>query len=258
MALLEWKSTKQLNVSQLFLATFLPSAFAFTGFHLVLPKLTQGGIPTLIAWPLIASVMLALFVIFAVLFMKKEAHSLSVSLKERFCIKSVSKKDWFITIGLVFLIIITSGITSKVSIFLLDITGYTVPEYMPFFLNPAINPMTSSMEQLSPGYDISGKLFLIIPMLITILLNVLTEDLYFRAWMQPKMAKYGKFAWIISGSLFAFYHTFQIWLLPTLLVATCSMAYITQRTRSIIPSLTVHLLVNGLLGMAGMAAVIMK
>lgn len=255
---LEWKNTKQLSIIQLLLATFLPSAFAFIGFHFVLPKLSQAGLPNLLAWPLVASTMLALFVIIAIVFMKKEAGTLGIKLKERFCIKIVSKKDWLITIGLVFLIIIVSGITSKISIFFLNITGYTIPEYMPFFLNPAVNPMASSIEQLSPGYDISGKFFLIIPMLITILLNVFTEDLYFRAWMQPKMSKYGKFAWIISGILFAFYHTFQIWLLPTILVASCSMAYITQRTQSILPSLIVHLLVNGLLGILGMTAVIMR
>ncbi|MBN1758119.1 MAG: CPBP family intramembrane metalloprotease, partial [Chitinispirillaceae bacterium] len=64
--------------------------------------------------------------------------------------------------------------------------------------------------------------------------------------------------WVISGILFALYHTFQIWLLPTLIIATCSMAYITQRTKSIIPSLTVHFVVNFLLGGMGVIMVISK
>jgi len=257
MSVFEWNKTKQLNWVQLLLATFLPSVFAFGGFHLVLPKLTESGMPSLLAWPLVASSMLMLFVVLALLMMKKEAGSLRITLKERLSLRSVSRKDWLITIGLVLLIVLTSGVTSKLSVLIMELTGYTVPDYMPFFLNPTINPMTSSMEQLSPGYVITGKLFLIIPMFITIILNVLTEDFYFRAWMQPKMAKYGKYSWLLSGVLFALYHTFQIWLLPTLLIATCSMAYITQRTRSIVPSITVHLLVNGLLGVAGMIAVIL-
>lgn len=253
-----WAKSKQLSPLQILLATFIPSAVAFIGFHTLLPQLVDKGIPVLWAWPLVASTMLLFFVIVALVLLKKESTELAISLKERFCWKGISKKDWGITILMVLLIIVTAGLGNKISALAMQSVGFTVPDYMPFFLNPAVNPMTIDMAVLSPGLKLSGNYLLLLPMMITIILNVLTEDLYFRAWMQPKLAKYGKHAWLLSGLLFALYHTFQIWLFPTILIASCAMAYVTHRSRSVIPALTVHFVINVLVGAGGIIALIRR
>lgn len=212
----------------------------------------------LIAWPVVASVMLLFFVIAAIVLLKKESTEMALSLKERFCWRSISKKDWGITLLMVLLIVLTAGLGNGLIKLVMQSVGFSVPQYMPFFLNPAVNPMTTDMSVLSPGLKLSGNYLMLLPMLITIILNVLTEDLYFRAWMQPKLEKYGKYAWLLSGVLFALYHTFQIWLFPTILIASCTMAYVTQRTKSVIPALTVHFVINVLIGAGGIVALIAR
>jgi membrane protease YdiL (CAAX protease family) len=88
-------------------------------------------------------------------------------------------------------------------------------------------------------------------------LNISAEELYFRAWMLPKLSRFGKASWILNGVLFAGYHTFQIWLFPQLLIASLGMALIVRLTRSIWPAVAGHMVVNFLLGMLGPLALVL-
>jgi membrane protease YdiL (CAAX protease family) len=242
----EWKNTKQLSVVQFLLATFLPSGIAYVGFRVVLPILVKNGTPILVGWPAIASIMLFVFVLLAIFLLRSEAKQLRISLWERMCFKRLSGKEWGIAIGLLVLaFVLAMGVQGIVPAFI-DALGLSVPEYMPFFLNPNINPATADSADLSPGFALQGQYSVLILFALALFLNILTEELYFRAWMLPKLSKYGSWGWVINGVLFAFYHSFQIWLLPLLLVSSLSFAFIFYKTKSIWPILATHLLLNTL------------
>ena len=242
----KWEKSKQLSVIQLLLATFLPSGFAYVGFRVVLPALVKNGTPVLVGWPAVASIMLFVFVLLAFLLMRTEAQQLGLSLGKRMCFKRLSWKEWGIAIGILvvafFLAMGAQGIVPSY----MDALGLSVPEYMPFFLNPRIIPAEANPADLSPGLDLRGKYYLVILMAVTLLLNILAEEFYFRAWMLPKLSRYGSWGWVINGILFAFYHSFQIWLLPLLLISSLSFAFVFHRTRSIWPTFAIHLLLNAL------------
>jgi len=242
----EWGKSKQLSVIQFLLATFLPSGIAYVGFRVVLPRLVKSGTPTLIGWPAIASLMLFVFVLLAIYLLRSEAKQLGISLKERMCFKRLSLKDWGIAIGLlVIAFILAMGVQGVVPAFM-DAVGLSAPDYMPFFLNPKINPAEADPSVLSPGFNLQGKYSVLILFALALFLNILTEELYFRAWMLPKLSKYGSWSWVINGVLFAFYHSFQIWLLPSILVASLSFAFIFYKTKSIWPIFVTHLILNTL------------
>lgn len=250
-----WEKAKQFSIAQILLAIFLPSAFAFVGFRVVLPIIHKNGVPAIIAWPAIASVMLLVFVVFAISFLRAEAKKLNISLKARMCFKSLTKKQWLISIGLLFFGLIVTMILSKASIYLTNLPGFSVPGYFPFILNPTIDPMKIDPALLTPGLVLKGAYWLIPLMVITLFLNILTEELYFRAWLLPKMNNYGKASWIINGTLFAFYHTFQLWLIPQILPISLFMAYVVYKSKSIWPAFTIHIIVN-LLTVMGMLSMI--
>lgn len=242
----EWGKSKQLSVVQFLLATFLPSGFAYIGFRVVLPKLVENGTPVLVGWPVIASIMLLVIVLLAIYLMRSEAQQLGISLWERMCFIRLSWKKWGIAIGLLVLaFVLAMAIQGVVPVFM-DALGLSAPDYMPFFLNPKINPAEADPAILSPGFDLKGKYNIIILMAVTLFLNILSEELYFRAWMLPKLSKYGSWSWVINGILFAFYHSFQIWLLPSILIASLSFAFIFYKTKSIWPIFATHLLLNTL------------
>lgn len=254
----DWQKTRQLSIIQLLLATFIPSGVAYIGFHFVLPTLVNNGLPVMIAWSSIASIMLLGFVVVAIILLQREAKELGISLRERLCWKTLNWKEWGIYIGIMLLAIVASqGVQGLIPTYM-KLVGLSVPKYMPFFLNPTItNPMIADPSVLSPGLPLQGNYGLLPLIGITLLLNILAEEFYFRAWMLPKLSKYGNWGWIMNGVLFAFYHTFQLWLLPVILIASLFFAYVFYRSRSVLPSLTGHLIGNFLLSILGILLLIM-
>ena len=252
----DWKKTTQLSVVQLLLVIFIPSTVAFIGFHVALPAFVANGLPVLIAWPFVASVMLLGLVIVAVLLLRKEAKTLGISLWARMCIKKLSLREWGLYIGITIVGLFASLLAQGLVLPFMNSVHLSIPDYMPFFLNPAINPTTADMSILSPGLPLQGSYGLLPLIGITLLLNILTEELYFRAWMLPKLSRYGAWGWVMNGIFFALYHTFQIWLLPTLLVASLFFAFIFYRSKSIWPSFAAHLIGNFLFSILGILMLI--
>jgi len=62
--------------------------------------------------------------------------------------------------------------------------------------------------------------------------------------MLPKLSRYGAWAWVINGVLFALYHTFQLWMLPVLLVGSMGAAYVCYYSKSIWPAVVAHTVLN--------------
>jgi len=242
----DWADAPQLNALQIFSAFAIPSAIAFTGFRFVLPAVHASGTPSIVGWPVIASIMLLGFTVAPIWLMQREAKQLGISLWERLCLKPLDRKKWiFSIIVLIVGLVIAGGAAAAVPIWM-DLTGLVPPEYFPFFLNPTIDPMATPVSELTPGFDLRGAYWLICLLIVTLFLNILVEELYFRAWLLPKMVSLGAASWIINGVAFAFYHTFQLWLLPQLIPLSLIMAFVVYQTRSIWPAFAIHLIVNSL------------
>lgn len=241
---------------RLLLAFLIPSAVAWAGFRIVLPALVTRGWPVLVAWPAVASLMLLGLVIFAVFRLGREARKLGITLWARMGMKKLALTEWALYIGLTLIGLGCSFAAMKLVLPFMNALGLNVPAYMPFFLNPAIDPAVADMAVISPGLPLAGKYCLLPLIAITLLLNILAEELYFRAWILPRLSRFGAWSWMLNGVLFAFYHTFQIWLLPTLLMASLFFAFIFYKSRSIWPSLSAHLVANFLLSLVGILTLI--
>lgn len=253
-----WEKTKQFSLFQTFIAFVIPGVIAFIGFRMVLPMLVDQGLPAIVAWSVVASVMLGILVTAAMMFHHKEAKKLQVSLSSRMCLKKLSVKQWLVSFGILLLgLLIAGGAVQLVKPFMLA-TGLTIPEYMPFFLNPTINPAEADPSMLSPGFPLQGQFFLIPLLAVTLLLNILAEEFYFRAWILPKLSHYGHLGWILNAVFFALYHAFQFWLFPTILVGSLLWAFVIYHTKSIWPAFAGHLVGNFLFGILGIVLLILQ
>lgn len=254
---LDWHQTRQFSLIQLVMAFAVPSVIAYGGFHWVLPKLVDTGLPPIVAWPLVASALLSLLVLAALVLLRNEATALNVSLLSRMCCKQLSGKQWALyALIMIAALALASGAGQIVSPFMAMLNLH-IPDYMPFFLNPAINPLEATSEQVSPGFPLKGQLLLIPLFAIALLLNILAEELYFRAWILPKMARYGRASWAINGLFFALYHSFQIWLFPTILVGSLIWAFVIYHSKSIYPALVGHLIGNFLLSFVALSYLVL-
>jgi uncharacterized protein len=71
------------------------------------------------------------------------------------------------------------------------------------------------------------------------------EEAYFRGFLLPRMpAGLGRTAPLAHAVLFAFYHVWTLWLTPTRILAVLPLIYITLRTRSILPAMVAHVVLN--------------
>jgi len=252
----EWNNTKQLTPIQILFAFFLPSSLAFFGFRFVLPWLVDNSYPKVLMWTTVATIMLLLLVILGIFFINSESKKLNISFSERLCLKKLTVKQWLICLGIMILGIALSVMVSSFIEPFIRLTGLQIPDYMPYWLDPSINPMKTDMEILSPGYPLQGNYFFVAFFAIILLLNILAEEIYFRAWLLPKMQFLGKWSWVVNGVLFALYHTFQLWLFPLLVVVSLATALVVYLSKSLWPAFAVHIVANFLIGMLGILVIV--
>ena len=252
----DWAKLKQLNVLQVLLAFFLPSGFAFFGFRFILPWTVENGFPKVLMWGIIASIMLLLFVIIGIVLIKNEAKTNNISIRDRLLIKKLSVKQWLICLGIMIVGIILSSTVSPLVEYFKELPGLSIPDYMPFWLNPSIDPMNTDINILSPNFTLKGNYLVVVIMSLCLLLNILAEEIYFRGWLLPKMQNFGKWSWVLNGFLFALYHTFQLWLFPMIFVLSLATTLTVYLSKSILPAFVTHIVANFLLGILGIIALV--
>lgn len=247
----KWNNTDQFSVLGFLLATFIPSGVGFLGFRFILPRVVSQGTPILLGYGVIGSIMLGVFVVVAVLLLRKESKQLGSSFLQRALLIGLKRKEVLITVLLILGIMILTVLSKPLSLVFMNLIDFDVPSYLPFFLDPSINPATADPMVVSSGVELAGRWDIFGALALMIILNIATEELYFRGWILPKLERFGRISWILNGLFFALYHTFQLWLLPTILLASLGFAFITKRSQSILPALIAHLVVN-LLGVASL------
>ena len=85
---------------------------------------------------------------------------------------------------------------------------------------------------------------LVIAFVFNGLLGPMTEELYFRGYLLPRIDRYGVWAPVLNTFLFSIYHVWTPWRWPQILVGFLPLALAAWRTRSIYVSMTAHVTIN--------------
>jgi membrane protease YdiL (CAAX protease family) len=72
----------------------------------------------------------------------------------------------------------------------------------------------------------------------------MTEELYFRGYLLPRIDRYGRWAPVLNTLLFSVYHVWTPWRWPQIAIGFLPLALAAWRTRSIYVSMTAHVTVN--------------
>jgi len=71
------------------------------------------------------------------------------------------------------------------------------------------------------------------------------EELYFRGFLLPRMPRaLGRAAPLVHTVLFALYHLWTPWLAPTRILGVLPLTYVALRTRSVVPGIVAHVVLN--------------
>jgi uncharacterized protein len=74
-------------------------------------------------------------------------------------------------------------------------------------------------------------------------LGPITEELYFRGFLLPRMAGFGRGTVLVHSLLFALYHTFTIWQFVTRTIMMLPLVFAVRRTNIYI-GMIAHVLIN--------------
>lgn len=85
---------------------------------------------------------------------------------------------------------------------------------------------------------------LVIAFVFNGLVGPMTEELYFRGYLLPRIDRYGAWAPVLNTLLFSIYHVWTPWRWPQIAVGFLPLALVAWRTRSLYVSMTAHVTVN--------------
>jgi len=71
-----------------------------------------------------------------------------------------------------------------------------------------------------------------------------TEELYFRGYLLPRIDRHGGWAPVLNSVLFAIYHVWTPWRWPQIIIGFIPLAVAVRRTRSIYVSMIAHVTIN--------------
>ena len=86
--------------------------------------------------------------------------------------------------------------------------------------------------------------FLLIALVCNGVLGPVTEELYFRGHLLPRLAPYGRWAPVINTVLFALYHFFMPWRYPAIILGFLPITWMAWRERSVYVSIAAHVTIN--------------
>jgi len=106
---------------------------------------------------------------------------------------------------------------------------------------------TSDMGYAVNMVSDNGKWLIFLGMLAQVFFNVIGEEAWWRGYILPRQElTYGKYAWLIHGIMWTLFHIYQWWDLAALLPICLSIAYVSQRGKSIWPALVMHFAFNSI------------
>ena len=149
---------------------------------------------------------------------------------------------WFYwALGLAIIMFISTVIFSPVLSWLISHNIIPLPQDVPDYINPI---KQLSIEKVKEQLVNQG----VIPLIpIVLIINISSEEIFWRGIILPRQElQHGKNAFWIHGTIWAFTHLFQYWLLIPILIGSIALAYVIQRTKCTWISIVAHLLNNGL------------
>jgi len=108
---------------------------------------------------------------------------------------------------------------------------------------PPIYQLSFNLSGYSPAIIAATLIF---NFLVVALLAPIAEEIYFRGYLLPRLARFGFWAVPIHTTLFALFHLWTPWMFVARAIGIMPLAYVVQRKRNIYIGMIVHIIVNTL------------
>jgi CAAX protease family protein len=213
----------------------LPGALTAAAFYLVGPLVVRAGYPGILAGIIAAGVVI---ISLELGWLLREAHRHTGSWSIRAVMPfRPGRFTWWK--ALIILGLLAWGLL--VSAF--SIGGSIRDEFFSWLPEWALDPLPAGFAQT--GSSTVQAVTAIGYLVFLVLLGPIVEELYFRGYLLPRIARFGTWAPLINALLFATYHLWKPWDLLTLAVIFAPIAYAVWRLRDVRISIGAHIALNG-------------
>lgn len=212
----------------------------FLSLYVVIPSMMKTGISFMVGYLIFFYLPFVLIFIIAFLLLKAEGHKLSwLVIKNRYRLNKIDRKTWMWTAKLlVFWLVVLLFVQPPIGKIMAQIPFFAPPPYFPPEINPNLAPSTNGMMF---GMELSGKWWIIPVYFVGWFFNIFGEEFLFRGYLLPRQElAYGKYAWLIHGTMWGLWHLFWKWNIITLLMTAFSLSYVVQKTKNTCVGIIVH------------------
>ncbi len=223
----------------------IPGLAIFLGVRFGIPFLETKGVDNGTAFILALYVPLACLVPLSLVLYRREGNPWSwPHFKRRFRIRNLSGKSWLAILGAFVAVQLAEGLLSVLSEPLRSVSLLKAPRFVPSPFNGEVElPLKEFL-----GFDTAGNHWLVPLWVGCLVANIAGEELMWRGYLLPRQElTHGRFAWLVHGLMWCFIlHFFMPWQWLAILPSNLALPYLAQKTKSIWPSLVMHLAGNAL------------
>jgi len=216
-------SVRPMKLRQSFLLFMVPAMFAVIAQYVLWPYFVRIGLSEENAYNTAALLVFIGLLLATIVALRLEGWPLRWSVvRERLRLRPLRSKEWKWTLLFLFLYVLLG--------YVLNILAQLVYQRLGFWPPDADVPLTN------------------VPFLLVVLVfNVVGEELWWRGYILPRQElEHGKYAWVVNGLLWPFFHLFKWWAVPFLLLKHWMIPFIAQRTKNTAPALIIHFVSNGM------------
>jgi membrane protease YdiL (CAAX protease family) len=239
------KQIKPLSFGRSIVYGLIPGVILFILHYYLIPGyIEQSGEPYFNGYWVGYLVSMGLVFVAAFIAYRREGNRFTwTAMKERFRLKPMTKQDWFWTLAIIFLVLITY--------FGLSFTGKWVKSV------PLLSPRNVWPLEWGPqgpvkvvpgefmGLALQGQWWVVLVYALGVFFNIIGEEFLFRGYFLPRQElAYGKHAWIVNSLMFWVLHIYQPWILIATLPTILFQVYIVQVRKNTWISIIQHGFVN--------------
>jgi membrane protease YdiL (CAAX protease family) len=219
----EIESMRPMGWIESILVVLIPALAMIFAHSVAFPYLKSTGLPPYESYCLATIPVLAGMLLASLVGYHREGHPWTwAAFSQRFRLESMSKRAWLWLGAAVLVYLAIAQLLNTLLALLYQALNFTAPT----FVFGAPSPLLA---------------------LIALAFNLVGEEFWWRGYILPRQEAYfGRWAWLVHGTLWSFFHLFKWWALPGLLIICQIIPFLSQRVKNNWPAFILHFLTNGL------------
>ena len=232
-----------LSIPRLLALHLVPGAIATLVFVLLAGPIEAAGYPPLAAFLVAIAVVIVPFELGVIALAGRRADGSGGKLAAVPYRRPMSPRDWIILVpALLLAAIVGFGVLALVEPPIRDGLFGWLPAW---FVSPL--PLDSITDYSASAWAVT----LVAYVALNVIIGPVTEELYFRGYLLPRMTQFGRWAPLVNVVLFSLYHFWSPWQFLSLIAGVTPFAYAVWVKENVYLGMVVH----GLLNAIGVATV---